>query len=81
MTSLYVVVIGIALVILFPLYFLIIISLMSDFEAYRWPLSAAPSFSVTLRIYATDEGYRMRVFDRNEKGYLPFGPVSFTDSN
>jgi multiple sugar transport system permease protein len=77
----YVVVIGISIIILLPMYFLVVLSLMSDREAYDWPLPGVPSFSVELRIELGDDGaYQMSVFDNRSQEYEPFGPVSFTRS-
>ncbi|AEX86473.1 ABC transporter permease [Marinitoga sp. 1135] len=49
-TLFYIVVAGIILVILTPIYFLVTISLMSDQEAYDWPTRLVPSFYNHFRI-------------------------------
>jgi multiple sugar transport system permease protein len=76
----YIVVIGVSIVILLPMYFLIVISLMSDREAYDWPLPALPSFRVELMIEQTEGGFQMSVFDKRAGEFEPFGPVVFSDS-
>lgn len=80
-TTTYIVVAGISIIILLPMYFLIVLSFMSDREAYSWPLAVVPSFGVELQIGLGDDGsYRMSVFDKNSQKFEPFGPVSFTQS-
>ncbi len=76
----YIVVIGVSIVILLPMYFLFVLSLMSDREAYDFPLPMTPSFKVELKIRLIDNGYQMSVFDRRSDSYEVFGPVSFTRS-
>ena len=80
MTTLYIVVATIIFVIVFPMYFLVIISLMSDYEAYDWPLPLLPSFKVELMIEQTEEGYYLNIHNLKTKEFERFGPVSFSES-
>lgn len=78
LTTTYIVVIGITIIILLPMYFLVVLSFMSDREAYDWPLPALPSFRIELRIELTEGGYKMSIFDKRSQSFEPFGPVVFT---
>ena len=65
-TTLYVVVVGVVLLVLTPVYFLCALSFMSDFEAYNeWPLPAAPARRTTLRIETVKAGWRVSVRKRS----------------
>ncbi len=55
-TILYIVVSGIGMIILFPIFFLVSLSLMSNYEAYsEWPNPLIPKFSVKFKIDQTEE--------------------------
>jgi multiple sugar transport system permease protein len=81
MTTLYIVVVGVICVIVFPMYFLVMMSFMSDYEAYDWPLPLVPAFKVQYKIEQTEEGYHLNILNRQTEEYERFGPVSFSSSN
>ena len=53
-TLFYVLIAGVVLVILTPIYFLVAISFMSDREAYDWPLPLVPGFFTQFRLELSD---------------------------
>ncbi len=70
-TTLYIVVSGVAMIILFPIYFLVTMSFMSDFEMYNeWPLPLLPSFTMHFKIERGEKGYLLSVYNRMDKKYL-----------
>ncbi len=77
MSTLYVVVVGFIFIIIFPMYFLVMISFMSDYEAYDWPLPLVPAFRVEYRIERADDEYHLSILNRRSGRYERFGPVSF----
>ncbi|OAA31620.1 ABC transporter permease [Kosmotoga arenicorallina S304] len=71
-TVFYIFVVGIAMVIIFPIYFLVSISFMSDQEAYDWPIALAPAFSNTFLLQESDDipgGYLISVYSRSKKDF------------
>ncbi len=67
-----VIICGITLLIVMPVFFLFSLSLMSDAEAYNeWPLPLFPSFRAYFRIQANESGYSMELFNRGEDRYVP----------
>ena len=51
-TILYIVIVGLAMIILFPIFFLISFSLMSGYEAYyEWPNPLIPKFSAKMKLW------------------------------
>ncbi|HDM70162.1 MAG: ABC transporter permease [Thermotoga sp.] len=73
-TLFYIVVLGIALIILIPIYFLFTISLMSDQEAYDWPIRFFPSFVnefVLQEASTPDKGYLLSVYSHSKGIYVP----------
>ncbi len=80
-STLYIIVIGIAFVIVFPLLFLFSFSFMSDYETYsEWPKPLIPSFQVDFMMDRDAEGYHLYIYNKADKEYLPFGPLFFTRS-
>lgn len=79
MTTLYILVSGVAMIIIFPLFFLFSFSLMSDYETYsEWPKPLIPRSSVEYRMDHADSGsYRLSIWNQSENGWLPFGPEKF----
>jgi multiple sugar transport system permease protein len=68
----YILVTGIAAMILLPVFFLCSISLMSDSEAYNeWPLPLIPSISTRFTIESTNKGYLVCIYNRAEHAYVP----------
>ena len=84
--SLYIVVIGVAMALVFPMFFLFSFSLMSDYESYsEWPKPLIPSRTVTLRVAPLDptagaSAYGLEIYNHSEEAFKPFGPeYSTTD--
>ncbi|MDK2900921.1 MAG: multiple sugar transport system permease protein [Thermosipho sp. (in: thermotogales)] len=68
-TLFYLVVAGIILVILTPIYFLVVISLMSDQEAYDWPTQLVPSFFNNYKLEIVDGKFLISVYSSAKKKY------------
>lgn len=83
MATVYIVVISIALVILFPIYFLFSISLMSGYEAYyEWPLPLMPSLRANVRfVHEENQQFHLEIYNRSEGGFTPTGPVRFSSNS
>ena len=65
--TLYVLVAGIAVVILAPIFFLGTLSFMSDFEAYNeWPLPLLPTWGVEFGLRKSPKGYLLSVRKQSE---------------
>ncbi len=78
MTTLYIMVIGVAMIILFPIFFLVSLSLMSGYESYyEWPNPLIPAFSAKYKLEKSDEGYHLSIYNKAEKRYERFGPEKF----
>ncbi|ABR31554.1 ABC transporter permease [Thermosipho melanesiensis] len=69
-TLFYLVVAGIILVIITPIYFLVVISLMSDQEAYDWPTQIVPSFFNKFKLEIVNEKYLMSVYSNSKKKFI-----------
>ncbi len=68
MTTLYIVVIGVLLVILTPVFFLVSLSFLSTAEAYQYPLPLLPSFTTEFKVETSERGYLLSVYnDRLEE--------------
>ena len=79
MMSLYIVVIGIGMIVVFPIIFLVSFSFMSDYEFYsEWPKPIIPSFYCKFRISRLDQRVRFYIFNHAEDAFLPFGPGSLS---
>ncbi|RKX87956.1 MAG: ABC transporter permease [Spirochaetes bacterium] len=80
-TSLYIVLVGIAFIIIFPVFFLFSFSFMSDYETYsEWPKPLVPSFKANFMIDKDAEGYHLFIFNKSEDGFMPFGPLVFANN-
>lgn len=78
-TTLYIVVAGLGMIILFPIFFLCSFSLMSDYESYyEWPNPLIPRFSAKFRLDQSEEGYHLNIYNHADKEYQPFGPEQFS---
>lgn len=78
-TSLYIIVVGIAFIIIFPMFFLFSFSFMSDYETYyEWPKPLIPSIRSEFMIDSDEAGYHLHIFNKSEGDYAGFGPVFFT---
>ncbi len=80
-TIFYMFIVFIVIVILLPIYFLLSISLMSDQEAYDWPISLGLSFSGQFKIepvIGTSE-YLISVYSRSQEEYMSLIQGSKTD--
>ncbi|QTA37555.1 ABC transporter permease subunit [Thermosipho ferrireducens] len=69
-TLFYIIVAGIVLVILTPIYFLVTISLMSDQEAYDWPTQMIPSFFNKFKLEIVDNEFLISVYSPAKKTYV-----------
>lgn len=70
--TLYIVVVGIGLLILIPLYFLVMLSFLSSSEAYEFPLPIVPAFVLDFELSPASEetgDYVLSVRDRQTKEY------------
>ncbi len=63
---------GIALVIIMPVFFLFSLSMMSDAESYNeWPLPLFPSFRAHFKIEAAEKGCSVLLLNHGQGGYIP----------
>lgn len=66
------------MIIIFPMFFLVSFSFMSDYETYsEWPSPLIPRFSARFQLVRIDDGYALRVYNHADKVYKPFGPEKF----
>ena len=80
MTTIYILVSGVAMIIIFPMFFLFSFSLMSDYETYsEWPKPLLPRTSVEYRMDRSEGGnYRLSIWNVSENNWMPFGPEEFS---
>ncbi len=77
-SALYIVLAGIAFIIIFPVFFLFSFSFMSDYETYsEWPKPLVPSFKTNFMINKDTDGYHLFIFNKSENAFMPFGPLVF----
>ena len=69
MTTLYIVVSGVLLVILTPVFFLVSLSFLSTREAYQYPLPLLPDFTTEFELSKTEDGYLLSVYNDSEGEY------------
>ncbi|MDK2951609.1 MAG: multiple sugar transport system permease protein [Kosmotogales bacterium] len=72
-TLFYIIVVGIAFIILLPIYFILSISFMSDQEAYDWPINMYPTFTNSFKLEesrAIESGYLLSVYSNAQKKYV-----------
>ena len=66
--TLYIVVFGFAMIILIPLYFLVMLSFLSNNEAYRFPLPMVPAFRVEFQLTPPDpennDNYTLYIYNK-----------------
>jgi len=76
MTTIYILVSGVAMIIIFPMFFLFSFSLMSDYETYsEWPKPLLPRTSVDYRMDHSGNGnFRLSIWNVSENDWMPFGP-------
>jgi multiple sugar transport system permease protein len=78
-TILYIIVAGLAMMILFPIFFLVSFSLMSGYETYyEWPSPLVPKFFVNLKLERFEDGYRLNIYNHADGEFQAFGPVKFS---
>ena len=81
-TTLYIIVVGIAMILIFPMFFLFTFSLMSDYESYsEWPKPLLPRTKVELRLTEVPDKadvYALEIWNNSENGFMPFGPEENT---
>ena len=78
-TTLYIIVSGVAMALIFPMFFLFTFSLMSDYESYsEWPKPLIPSRSVDFQLSPLTEqdAYALVIWNSSEEAFMPFGPES-----
>jgi len=84
-TTLYILVSGVAMTLLFPMFFLFTFSLMSDYESYsEWPKPVIPSRSVSYelsRLDGQEAAYTLSIWNNSENQFLPFGPEKTVNSD
>jgi multiple sugar transport system permease protein len=82
-TTIYILVSGVAMIIIFPMFFLFSFSLMSDYETYsEWPKPLLPRTSVNYRMDHSEDGnYRLSIWNNSEDGWVPFGPEQLSHNS
>ncbi len=78
-TTLYIVVAGISMLIIIPMFFLVSLSFMSSREAYRYPLPLLPELSAKFEIQAGDKGHLISVYDTETGEYQSVLDTSDTE--
>lgn len=80
-STVYIIVVGIAFIILFPMFFLFSFSFMSDYETYsEWPKPMIPSFSAEFMINSDNDGYHLHIYNKADQEFVNFGPVKFSNT-
>ncbi len=69
MTTLYIVVAGVLLIILTPIFFLVSLSFLSTREAYQFPLPLLPDFTTEFKLERGERGYLLSVYDDQSGEY------------
>jgi multiple sugar transport system permease protein len=69
-TVFYIIITGIVMVILLPVFFIVSLSFLSTREAYRFPLPLLPSLVTKMKLEWGDRGYLLSVWDRVEDDYM-----------
>ncbi|MBI9101766.1 MAG: carbohydrate ABC transporter permease [Spirochaetales bacterium] len=80
-TTLYIVVAGVAMALIFPMFFLFSFSLMSDYESYsEWPKPLIPSRNTRFELTPLEDPrtYQLSIWNKSEEVFRPFGPISNT---
>ncbi len=68
-TSFYIFVVGIAIALLLPFYFIVSLSFLSTREAYTYPLPMVPALNTQFKLEHGERGYLLSVYDRVEGDY------------
>jgi multiple sugar transport system permease protein len=68
-TTFYIFVVGIAVAILLPVYFIVSLSFLSVREAYTYPLPLVPALNTQFELTHGKRGYLLSVYDRVEGAY------------
>lgn len=68
-TTFYIFVVGIAVAILLPVYFIVSLSFLSTREAYTYPLPLVPALNTQFELKHGKRGYLLSVYDRVEGAY------------
>ncbi len=68
-TTIYIMVVGISLIILIPLFFLVSLSFLSSREAYQYPLPLLPALTTKFEVKSSARGYLVSVYNRQEGEY------------
>ena len=80
-TTVYIIVVGIAFILIFPMFFLFSFSFMSDYETYsEWPKPMLPSFNAEFMIDKDADGYHLHIYNKADKEFANFGPLFFSNS-
>jgi multiple sugar transport system permease protein len=68
-TIFYIFVVGVAIALLLPFYFIVSLSFLSTREAYTYPLPMVPALNTQFELTYGERGYLLSVYDRVEGGY------------
>jgi multiple sugar transport system permease protein len=68
-TTFYIFVIGVAVALLLPFYFIVSLSFLSTREAYTYPLPMVPALNTQFKLEHGERGYLLSVYERVEGGY------------
>jgi multiple sugar transport system permease protein len=68
-TAFYILVVGVAVAMLLPVYFIVSLSFLSTREAYTYPLPMVPALNTQLELQHGERGYLLSVYDRVEGEY------------
>ena len=74
-TVFYIMITGIVMVILLPVFFIVSLSFLSTREAYRFPLPLLPSLITKMKLEPGERGNLLSVWDRVEDDYLTHCPI------
>lgn len=69
MTTLYIMVVTIAMTIIIPIYFLVSLSFLSTREAYQFPLPVTPRLTAELELTEGEKGYLLSIYEKRDGEY------------
>jgi len=68
-TLFYILITGIGIIIITPLYFLVSLSFLSSREAYQYPLPLVPAISSEFKLEKGDKGYLLSIYEKGDREY------------
>lgn len=68
-TLFYILITGIIIIIITPLYFLVSLSFLSSREAYQFPLPLVPAISSEFKLEKGDKGYMLSIYEKGDREY------------